>query len=354
MANGDTKTEAMLNVLGNGGSGDEFRGCCNTKTQQYILDAIDRINNLDPGGGGSGFTLLSDADANWTDPDSGDEMIALWLLPTGTYRFSPDATVMAALGLDTDGESTWVNTTIEKASEPIFIISNEDIGQSMASITILASNASQSANVDNAIGLIDFTDSGPFLPTDFIGTDGTNKGTKGLVPAPEATDADKFLKSDGTWDTAGGSSVNVVQTRGTSTTDVMSQNAVTSMVYADPTTRYNVRIGEFASGNPANGGAVIIGSADTGSTNGISIGEGSVAFGTGSIALGSGSKTNVAGEMNIGTKWTSNGYNNSLYRLISGVYDGQNAHDAVTVGQVNSVIDSINSALNTNIPHIGA
>lgn len=46
MASGDTKTEAMLNVLGNGGSGDEFRGCCNTKTQQYILDAIDRINGI--------------------------------------------------------------------------------------------------------------------------------------------------------------------------------------------------------------------------------------------------------------------------------------------------------------------
>ena len=51
MASGDTKTEALLNILGNGGTGDEYRGCCNTKTQQYILDAIDRINNLSPGGG---------------------------------------------------------------------------------------------------------------------------------------------------------------------------------------------------------------------------------------------------------------------------------------------------------------
>lgn len=49
MASGDTKTEAMLNVLGNGGSGDQFRGCCNTKTQNYILDAIDRINNIKTG-----------------------------------------------------------------------------------------------------------------------------------------------------------------------------------------------------------------------------------------------------------------------------------------------------------------
>lgn len=36
----------------------------------------------------------------------------------------------------------------------------------------------------------------------FVGTDGTNSGKKGLVPTPSATDAGKFLKSDGTWDTS--------------------------------------------------------------------------------------------------------------------------------------------------------
>lgn len=47
MGSGDTKTEQMLYALGNGGSGDEFRGCCNTKEQAYLLDAIDRINGLE-------------------------------------------------------------------------------------------------------------------------------------------------------------------------------------------------------------------------------------------------------------------------------------------------------------------
>lgn len=62
----------------------------------------------------------------------------------------------------------------------------------------------------------------------FTGTDGTAAGTAGLVPAPATTDAGKFLKADGTWDTAGGGGgPTVVQTTGTSTTDVMSQNAVT-------------------------------------------------------------------------------------------------------------------------------
>lgn len=40
--------------------------------------------------------------------------------------------------------------------------------------------------------------------TAFTGTDGVNNGTMGLVPAPTTNDANKFLKADGTWDTAGG------------------------------------------------------------------------------------------------------------------------------------------------------
>lgn len=47
MAKGDTKTEALLNVLGNGGSIDGLTGCCNTKTQNYIIDAIGRIQHAE-------------------------------------------------------------------------------------------------------------------------------------------------------------------------------------------------------------------------------------------------------------------------------------------------------------------
>lgn len=42
--------------------------------------------------------------------------------------------------------------------------------------------------------------------SNFVGTDGNTDGTSGLVPAPATTDAGKFLKADGTWDTAGGGS----------------------------------------------------------------------------------------------------------------------------------------------------
>ena len=57
----------------------------------------------------------------------------------------------------------------------------------------------------------------------FQGTDGTEAGSSGLVPAPAATDTNKYLKSDGTWATVsrGGGSGNVddVYVNGTSVLD---------------------------------------------------------------------------------------------------------------------------------------
>lgn len=43
--------------------------------------------------------------------------------------------------------------------------------------------------------------------SNFTGTDGTAAGAAGLVPAPATTDAGKFLKADGSWDTAGGGGI---------------------------------------------------------------------------------------------------------------------------------------------------
>ena len=40
--------------------------------------------------------------------------------------------------------------------------------------------------------------------SNFTGTDGVDAGTAGLVPAPAVSDAGKYLKADGTWDTVSG------------------------------------------------------------------------------------------------------------------------------------------------------
>lgn len=255
--------------------------------------------------------------------------------------------------------------------------------------------------------------------SNFVGTDGTSAGTEGLVPAPTTSDTDKYLKSDGTWATVsgGGGSVTVVQTTGTSTSDVMSQNATTSMIFGDAGTNdkivigtgasvstqsSNMAIGTSASGNGtqstavgysakamANGTALgynaqagisasqtnttAIGqsaysggdhctavgdSANTVNSYSTAIGtsararsERSVAIGAGavvnnspamaySVALGANAVTTRAGEVNVGTgdpATSTLGFNSSAYRVIGGVYDGQDVHDAATVAQGNTL-----------------
>lgn len=224
--------------------------------------------------------------------------------------------------------------------------------------------------------------------SDFVGTDGTAVGVHGLVPAPATTDAGKFLKADGTWDTAGGGGPTVVQTTGTSQTDVMSQNATTELVYPDITNKPNavkvgavwtgrtpgsesVSLGPWATGETQYAIAIGANSQASGSTGPIAIGQAAKSAASSSIsigydasvansnhhegvaigynakanarytiALGSNAKATKQGEMNIGAGTTNHGYNSSSYRLISGVYDGQDLHDAATVTQGNTLSTS--------------
>ena len=187
-------------------------------------------------------------------------------------------------------------------------------------------------------------------------------------------------------------SVDLVQTTGTSTTDVMSQDATTKMIYPDIVNSSKINIGE----NSTNvGGGVSIHGDLLSNTNGIaigvsksdraqigvfgrslgsialmgSVGQGdrsisigsnaftyytggnngyNVAIGTNatasdggtanySVALGAEAKTTRKGEINVGTGSTTNGYNATSYRVIGGVHDGQNIHDAATVAQGNTL-----------------
>ena len=122
----------------------------------------------------------------------------------------------------------------------------------------------------------------------------------------------------------------VVQTTGTSTTDVMSQNAVTSMVFADPGTNRKIAIGgAYVSALRDHG--IAIGrqaSADLG----IAIGERAACY-NGGIAIGERSVAQ-GGCVSFGHTSGSFGYNNTSYRLLTGVYPGVSDHHAATVGQL--------------------
>lgn len=216
--------------------------------------------------------------------------------------------------------------------------------------------------------------------SNFTGTDGTAAGAAGLVPAPATTDAGKYLKADGTWATVG-TGPTVVQTTGTSTTSVMSQRAATGMMFADPATTKKIKIGNSATVNSddsivigasaqdtTNGSSIAIGpyakawsvygmaigqNAQAGTTNGqansrlsaVAIGSAAHAEARNSVGIGYGSLATVQGEMNIGEQYGT-GYNNSVYRLLTGLYDPQTAHDAATKGYVDGLVGDVAAALN--------
>ena len=167
--------------------------------------------------------------------------------------------------------------------------------------------------------------------------------------------------TDNTISATGGGGPTVVQTTGTSTTDVMSQNATTSMVFADSSNNRQVKIGANATIYQPGDGAVAIGyRAEGRGGNFVSIGSNAkcsqnycVAVGNkavtntginGAVALGYGAQATRAGEVNIGTV-LEYGYNNTAYRVLGGVHDPVDAHDAATKGYVDTLVGNIESAL---------
>lgn len=155
----------------------------------------------------------------------------------------------------------------------------------------LTAGANININANNEISATDTTYS------DFTGTDGQTAGAAGLVPAPATTDADKFLKSDGTWDTAGGGGPTVVQTTGTSTTDVMSQDATTKMIFP----KYGVT-------SPSNGAVVIGKNADAQSSDTASTAYPSVVIGQGAKGGSTFSNQGDTGAVVIGAEAEARGY----------------------------------------------
>lgn len=285
---------------------------------------------------GSNITIGSDNTISATDTTytAGTNVS----ISSGNVISATDTTYTAGTGLSLNGTEFSADTSV--------LATQTDLSSKQNTLTA-GSNITIS---DNTISATDTTYSA------FTGTDGTAAGTAGLVPAPATTDAGKFLKADGTWDTAGGGSgPTVVQTTGTSTTDVMSQKAVTSMVYADPSSRQSVRIGDGASSTIY---GIAIGSnanINVGKSYGLALGqgakvagnEGAIAIGltaksgaNGSIALGARSNATEQGQLDVGTSMTTYGYNSSNYRLLTGLYDPQSAHDAATKGYVDPTTDA--------------
>lgn len=163
------------------------------------------------------------------------------------------------------------------------------------------------------------------------------------IPEKPLSRLEQYLDAIAEGGGGGGAGPTVVQTPGTSTTDVMSQNATTSMVFADPSTRTRVRIGSddssmadsaiaIGSGAIARGeGSVSIGTNSTSDENGdysVAIGNAAEAVLPDSVAIGRNAVTNRIGEVNVGAGISGRGFNGSNFRVIGGVHDPQLGKDA--------------------------
>lgn len=146
------------------------------------------------------FKVLTDDDVNYTDHGSRISYIALWLLPAGKYTLAQDATVEIIYGyLDS---SDIVDTPIGMlgaSDQPIVLIAHSESEVIITGITIDSNNT---FTVDSETGII--SHHYDYHQESFEGTDGETDGVDGLVPAPTTDDVNKFLKSDGTWASAGG------------------------------------------------------------------------------------------------------------------------------------------------------
>ena len=105
MASGDTKTEALLNVLGNGGDIEGITGSGNTKTQDYLVDAIERLQKIEDeisgGGGGGGGSMVCYLQAN---PSVAQDGVTIYSDVSCTTPISL-RTFFSALR---DGKTVWV------------------------------------------------------------------------------------------------------------------------------------------------------------------------------------------------------------------------------------------------------
>lgn len=197
--------------------------------------------------------------------------------------------------------------------------------------------------------------------SNFTGTDGSDPGTAGLVPAPATTDAGKYLKADGTWETVSAGPT-VVQTTGTSQTDVMSQVAASNLVYptGHETSKDRIEMGKNADAHANDTIAIGYNAAaynnysigigrDTYGLSGIAIGykaatqNDSLAVGreatatkNSSVAIGSYSKaTGRINELSIGSGVSGT---TPVTRYIANVTDPQYAQDAATKNYTDNLV----------------
>lgn len=187
--------------------------------EELYLNAIAENGGGGGGGGTSDFNQLSNRPKYNGTAMTGNTNIpevksytagANVDISAGNVISATDTTYSAGNGLSLTGTTFSADTTV--------LATQNDLASKQNTLTA-------GTNITITGDTISATDT---TYSNFTGTDGVTAGTAGLVPAPATADAGEFLKADGTW--AAPPTVTVSQTTGQSTTEVMSQKAVTDII----------------------------------------------------------------------------------------------------------------------------
>lgn len=332
------------------------------------------------------------ADETKTDPVTSENPTTRYSYQTNGWEFqyivnktTLTAVQLAALNSGITSTDVTKLSTVETGAQknPTNVVSDASYVHTDNNYTTSDKNKLTSLSPISSIGAnLSLSQNGQLSATDttygdFTGATSTTAGTAGLVPAPAIADAGKFLKADGTWATAGGSGVQYSDlfTDGTSQTKVkIGKNAASSgdnsvaigagynsSSAAQATRSGAIAIGGYATAKGLNSVAIgynttanvgggdytiSIGDHAGTSTNGGGYGWGEINIGYYSgatanvkaISFGATSHAGVQGEIAVGPSTTAYGYNNTHYRLITGVHDPQSAHDAATKGYVDAAV----------------
>ena len=188
-----------------------------SRTEQYLAYIAE--NGGGGGGGGtSNFNQLTNRPKY-----KGAEMTGNTNIPeVKTYTAGTNVSISES-GAISATDTTYTAGTGLNLTGTAFSVNTETIA-TKSDLTGKQNTLTAGTNITISEDTISATDT---TYNNFTGTDGTAAGAAGLVPAPATADAGKFLKADGSWETVSAGPT-VVQTTGTSTTSVMSQNAVTT------------------------------------------------------------------------------------------------------------------------------
>ena len=385
---------------------DKIGGDLSNLTTTDKTSLINAINEI-VGSGGGGITELTSADYNYPTASPNGVLPfkltdGVYKLPAGLVWWDISNTSLNPTSYTAAGDIYFIVTHAASNNVQVLVLNPSDAGgggiRGWNGIKILSGNPVTSVYRESYNVLPSFyvTDSLTSTSTTYPLSANQGKVLKGLIdsiairgtgaPTTSTVGTVGQLYEDGTngalyqlksiditvtpntynWEQVGGSSVNVVQTTGTSTTDVMSQNATTSMVFADPANRNRVQIGRNTSnsgvsalsigtGASANGDSTIAIGSDSAArgvystslgnasstntaTRALALGNAANAIYDNSVAIGTNATTSAIGEFNIGAGTSGRGYNSSNYRLLTGLYDPQSVHDAATKGYVDGMI----------------